>query len=128
MKTWLLALTASLGLATAAAADPLIGWWQTEPDDGSYALVQIEPCGPAFCGVIRRTYDATGEYQSPNLGKQIVMDMVAEGEGHYEGRVWRPSNDKVYIGKMDISGNQVKLRGCVAGGLFCASQTWTRVN
>ncbi|RYG93141.1 DUF2147 domain-containing protein [Loktanella sp. IMCC34160] len=127
MKSFVLGLVAAVGLAGAVAADPLEGIWQTEVDDGSYALVTVSPCGPAFCGVISRTFNSDGEYQSENIGRQIVIDMVAEGDGHYEGSVWRPSNDKIYIGKMDIEGNTVRLRGCVAGGLICASQTWTKV-
>ncbi|WP_420859451.1 DUF2147 domain-containing protein [Marivivens marinus] len=127
MKSFVLGLVAAVGLAGAVAADPLEGIWQTEVDDGAYALVTVSPCGPAFCGVISRTFNADGEYQSENIGRQIVIDMVPEGDGHYEGSVWRPSNDKIYIGKMDIEGNTVRLRGCVAGGLICASQTWTKV-
>jgi uncharacterized protein (DUF2147 family) len=29
---------------------------------------------------------------------------------------------------MDVSGNALRLRGCVAGGLICASQNWQRIN
>jgi len=97
-------------------------------DDGAYALVTITPCGGAFCGVISRTFDATGEYQSENLGRQIIIDMAAAGDGEYRGSVWRPSNDKIYIGKISLSGDTVQLRGCVAGGLLCSSQTWSRSN
>ena len=73
-------------------------------------------------------FNTTGEYQSENIGRQIVIDMVNQGGGEYEGSVWRPSNNKIYIGKMSVSGNALRLRGCVAGGLICASQNWTRVN
>lgn len=114
-------------LATIAAADPAEGVWQTEVDDGSYAYVTISTCGSAVCGTISRTFNSSGEYQSPNLGRQIVIDMVPQGGGEYEGSVWRPSNDKIYIGKMNVSGDSLRLRGCVAGGLICASQNWTRV-
>lgn len=126
MKNFLVTLVALIGFAGAAFADPLEGTWRTETDDGAYAIVTIAPCGAAFCGVISRTFNASGEYQSENIGRQIVINMVAQGGGAYEGQVWRPSNDKIYIGKMDISGDSVRLRGCVAGGLICASQTWTR--
>ena len=53
--------------------------------------------------------------------------MAAKGGGKYEGQVWRPSNNKVYLGKMDVSGGKMKLRGCVAGGLLCSSQNWIKV-
>ena len=57
----------------------------------------------------------------------LVRNMAPKGDGYYAGKVWRPSNDKIYVGKMQMSGNKLKLKGCVAGGLLCSSQTWTRV-
>lgn len=127
-KTLLGAALALVGMAgMAAAQDPAHGVWQTEVDDGSYAYVTLGSCGSAVCGTISRTFDNTGEYQSPNLGRQIVIDMVPQGGGEYEGSVWRPSNDRIYIGRMSVSGNQLTLRGCVAGGLLCARQNWVRI-
>jgi uncharacterized protein (DUF2147 family) len=131
MKTLLLAAAAVLGLAGAAMADPAHGTWQTEPDDGAFAHVQLGPCGNAanVCGSIVRTYQNGGTpYQSPNIGRQLVIDMVPQGGGSYEGSVWRPSNDRIYIGRMEVSGDRLSLRGCVAGGLICARQNWVRVN
>lgn len=127
MKRFIFTLVASLGLATIASADPIEGLWQTEVDDGAYAHVTIAPCGGNFCGTISKTFNASGEYASPNVGKQIVRNMAAQGGGAYEGQVWRPSNDKVYVGKIDLNGNQMALRGCVAGGLICARQNWVKI-
>jgi len=127
MKATLIAAVLSL-VAGAACADPIEGMWQTQPDDGAYAHVKIAPCGPAYCGNIVQSFKETGPYESPNVGKQIVIDMVPTGEGTYSGKVWRPSNDKIYIGKIALSGNSMKLSGCVAGGLICKAQTWTKVN
>ncbi len=126
----LLILAASLfAFATATAAqEAALGVWQTEVDDGAYAYITIAPCGEAVCGVISRTFNAEGEYQSENLGKLLVIDMVPQGDGAYEGRVWRPSNNKIYIGKMDVNGNALRLRGCIAGGLLCSSQNWVRLS
>lgn len=126
MKTTILA--AAFALASGAAfADPIEGLWQTQPDDGAYAHVQIAPCGANFCGTIVKTFNTGGEYQSPNLGKQIVSNMAPKGNGAYEGKVWRPSNGKTYLGKIALNGTAMKLAGCVAGGLICAKQNWTKV-
>lgn len=114
--------------AGVAVADPLEGTWQTEPDEGAFAHVEIAPCGPNFCGIIARTFKDGVEYQSPNKGKTLVIDMAPQGGGSYEGQVWRPSNDKIYLGKIALNGDRVKLRGCIAGGLLCSKQTWARVN
>ncbi len=127
MKRLLLAVAATGLGAGIAMADPVLGTWRTEADDGAYAHVKMQPCGDKVCGVIARTFNAQGEYKSPNLGKMLVRNMEPQGDGQYEGRVWRPSNDKIYLGKIDLEGNSLRLRGCVAGGLFCAKQTWTRV-
>lgn len=112
---------------TAAAADPVEGIWQTQPDDGAFAFVQVEMCGAAVCGKIIRTFNEQGEYDSPNLGRQIVIDMAPQGDDTYRGQVWRPSNDKIYTGDMTLNGDQLRLQGCVLGGIICASQHWVRV-
>ncbi|NVK14903.1 MAG: DUF2147 domain-containing protein [Rhodobacteraceae bacterium] len=127
MKHLLAGIAVAFGLAGAAAADPVLGVWKTQPDDGSYAHIRMAKCGAAVCGKIARTFNSEGEYKSPNIGKTLVIDMVPNGDGSYEGKVWRPSNDKIYIGKMDLAGSSLALRGCVAGGLICSKQTWTRV-
>jgi uncharacterized protein (DUF2147 family) len=111
-----------------AAADPLVGVWETEVDDGAYAHVAIAPCGEAFCGVITRTFKDGAEYQSENLGKKLVIDMKPLAEGEYEGEVWRPSNNKIYYGTIELAGDKLRLAGCVAGGLICSKQNWQRVN
>lgn len=128
MKKFLMIAASLVAFATSAAAEEAVGVWQTEVDDGAYAHITIAPCGNAVCGVISRTFNADGEYQSENIGKTLVIDMVPQGGGAYEGQVWRPSNNKMYIGKMDVSGNALRLRGCVAGGLLCSSQNWARVS
>ena len=127
MKRITLALAGLLVSAGVAAADPVEGVWKTEVDDGAYAHIQMAPCGAAYCGVIAKTFNASGEYQSENLGKKLVIDMVPNGDGSYAGSVWRPSNNKIYIGKMTLNGNKLKLKGCVAGGLICSGQNWVRV-
>lgn len=121
-------LAAALAVAPALAwADPIEGIWQTQPDDGAMAHVRIAPCGPAFCGTIVKSFRDGKPYDSPNTGRQIVIDMVPKGGGSYAGKVWRPSNGKTYTGKIALQGDAMKLSGCVLGGLVCAGQNWTRV-
>ncbi len=127
MRKLSVAALALIVAAGAAWADPIEGTWKTEPDDGSYALVGLKPCGANICGTIDRTFNENGEYQSPNIGKRLVIDMAPQGDGRYQGKVWRPSNNKIYMGKMALNGNSLKLSGCVAGGLLCSNQTWNRV-
>ena len=127
MRTITLAAAFALAAGAALAADPIEGIWQTQPDQGAVALVQIAPCGGAYCGTIVKTFKGQQEYRSPNIGKQIVIGMTPSGEGAYAGKVLRPADNKVYNGKAQVSGGALKLSGCVAGGLICKSQTWARV-
>ena len=129
MMTRLIAALLDATFATGATAqDAAVGIWQTEVDDGAFAHVDVTPCGGAVCGTITNTYKADGTpFQSENIGRQIVIGMAPKGDGTYAGQVYRPSNGKTYIGKMQVSGNALRLQGCVAGGLFCASQDWARV-
>lgn len=127
MKTQILAVLAAI-VAGAASADPVLGTWQTEVDDGAYAHVELVPCSGKVCGTIERTFNAQGEYASPNKGRMIVIDMTARGNGRYDGQVWRPSNDRIYQGKIVLDGDTLTLSGCVAGGLLCSGQSWSRVD
>jgi uncharacterized protein (DUF2147 family) len=131
MKKIALMLAVVSGLATPAfAADPVEGIWKTKPDDNNnFGYVQIAPCGERFCGVLIKSFGSDGnEMQSPNVGKNIVWDMVAQGDGHYgSGKVWSPDRDKTYNSKMLLKGDVLDVSGCVLGGLICRASTWTRV-
>ena len=130
MKT-ILGAMAMLVWAGAALADPVEGMWSTKPDDnGNFGYVQIAPCGPAFCGTLVQSFDGTGaKMASDNIGKQIVWDMVAIGDGAYEsGKVWAPDRDKTYNATMQMSGTTLSVSGCVMGGLICRASEWSRVN
>ncbi len=126
MKRVVMALAMSIGLAAPAFADDVEGVWKTQVDDGAYAHVTISPCGGALCGVISRTFNASGEYKSENIGKRLVWDMQPNGGGKYSGgKIWQPSTGKVYRSKMQMSGASLKVSGCV--GPICKKQTWSRV-
>ncbi|CUH66745.1 hypothetical protein TG4357_02614 [Thalassovita gelatinovora] len=126
MKKLVLAAVLSLAGAGAALADPVEGIWKTQVDDGSYAHITMSTCGDSYCGVISRTFNASGEYKSANVGKKLVWDMKPQGNGSYKkGKIWQPSTDKIYSSKMSLKGNVLNVSGCV--GPICKKQTWNRV-
>lgn len=129
MKRLILAGLMALAATAAQAADPVEGVWKTKPDDnGNYGYVQIKPCGAMFCGTLIKAFDGAGkELDSPNVGKQIVWDMVAYGDGLYDdGKVWSPDRDKTYSSDMTLTGDTLAVRGCVLG--ICRDGgKWTRV-
>lgn len=116
--------------AGAAGADPVHGTWKTKPDDnGNFGHVKVTSCGATICGTLVKAFDGTGkEIESPNVGKQIVWDMVAYPDGLYDdGKIWSPDRDKTYNSEMQLSGDKLTVKGCVLG--ICRDGgTWTRVN
>lgn len=118
--------------ATLAMADAASGTWKTEPGDtGGYLHVTVAPCGASICGTIAKAFEASGaalgDYE--HLGKKMIWDMKAAGDGTYAGgKIWAADKDKTYKSKMSLSGDQLTVKGCVAGGAICRGQTWTRVN
>ncbi|MCG7491971.1 DUF2147 domain-containing protein [Thalassobius sp. Cn5-15] len=126
MKKMILAAALTIAGAAGAYADPVEGVWKTEEDAGAYAHVTMSKCGEQICGVISSAFDANGAVTSPNVGKKIVWDMNPEGSGSYKGgKIWQPSTGKIFKSKMALSGNSLKVSGCV--GPFCKKQTWSRV-
>ncbi|MDF3413202.1 DUF2147 domain-containing protein [Sulfitobacter sp. M57] len=113
--------------ASAASADPVFGLWQTQPDKGVYYHVQMQACGGKICGVFRQKFENGAKVASDVVGKNAMFDMVATGNGEYKGKAWRPSNGKTYNGSGTLSGNALKIGGCVLGGLICSKQTWKRL-
>ncbi|MFS4438782.1 DUF2147 domain-containing protein [Paracoccaceae bacterium GXU_MW_L88] len=123
-----LLLAAALALPGAAFAQDVSGIWQTgTSDEGAYLHVQIAPCAGAtdqICGVITKTFNSDNDVS----GKNIISNMKSDGGGNYSGgTIWAPDQDKRYGSKMTLSGNSLKVSGCVAGGIICRSQTWSRV-
>ncbi|MFA3918061.1 DUF2147 domain-containing protein [Ruegeria hyattellae] len=131
-KHVILGAAAAVLMGTMAhAEDPVDGLWKTQPGDtGGYLHVSIGPCGSAVCGTIDSAFSANGD-QNVNyehLGKQMIWDMVPEGSGKYGGgKIWDPESDKTYASKMTLSGSTLEVKGCVAGGLVCRGQDWTRI-
>lgn len=127
MKKTLAAIAAAgLLMASPALADPVHGTWKSAPgDDGAYIHVKINDCGSKICGTIVKVI---GKKNPTSLGKSIIKNMASDGGGKYSGgTIWAPDKDKIYTSKMTLNGNKLKVAGCVAGGLFCRSQTWTRL-
>lgn len=128
MRQILLAAAVALAATSAAQAEGISGIFQTQANDnGDVGMVQFGPCGERWCGTLVRSFHADGsEFRSPNHGRMIVSDMRDDGNGAFSGgRIWDPGSDKTYSSKMQLSGNTLKVSGCIA--VLCRTQTWLRV-
>ncbi|MDO6966769.1 DUF2147 domain-containing protein [Rhizobium alvei] len=108
----LMLMTAMLAFAGAAqAAEPIEGNWKT----ASGETAAISKCGGSFCVTLK-----TGKFAGKRIGK-----MSGSGD-EYSGEITDPEDDKTYSGYGTVSGNALKMKGCVMS-VFCKSQTWKRI-
>ncbi len=129
MKLTIIATGIALALAAPAfAADPLEGQWRTAKDDnGNSGIIKVAPCGDALCGKLVQSFDKAGKaFKSENQGRNIISATKPSGNGQYKGKVYSPDRGKTYNSKLKLSGNKLKVSGCVLG--ICRDGgTWTRV-
>ena len=121
--------TGSASAVVAHIANAVFGTWKTIPDDnGNFGHIKVAQCGSKICGTLVKSFDSDGkQVSSEHFGKKIIWDMKTAGNGSYAGgKVWSPDRDKTYNSKMTLSGNSLKIKGCIFG--ICRDGgTWTRV-
>jgi uncharacterized protein (DUF2147 family) len=110
-KTGLIAAMVLAMAGSALAAEPIEGSWKT----ASGETAAIAKCGSAYCVTLK-----TGKHAGRQIGKM-------SGTGaEYKGEITDPAADKTYSGSGSVSGNALKMKGCVMS-VFCKTQTWTRL-
>ncbi|MBY8978214.1 DUF2147 domain-containing protein [Rhodobacteraceae bacterium NNCM2] len=134
----LLALSAGLGalmvsqtlLGAVADEADVSGVWRTEArSNGSYITVKIHPCNT---DVLHRCGEVVGAHAGarPELvGERLLRGLKPQDDGTWsDGEIVSPKDGKAYRSKLRlIDSDQLEVLGCVAGGLICSGQTWTRV-
>ena len=104
------------------------GNYQTETnEEGNYLIVSMGSCeknNNLTCGTIIAAYEKEAENKDyEHLNKLIVWDMKNFKPGKYKkGKIWDPSKDKIYKSKMEVSGNNLLVSGCIL--VICREQTW----
>ena len=128
-------------IGPARAADPL-GTWLTGDKKGK---VKIVNCDSAICGTLvwlaepndpdtgapktDRNNSNASLQSRPLLGILIVLNMAPAGGDKWEGKVYNSRDGGTYTGSFTMTGpNSANLKGCVAGGLICKTESWTRSN
>ena len=125
----LLALTLAAG-ASAAPADPVIGLWSNPK--GSLT-VRTRRCGAQLCATVVSASDKAKAKAAkagvPQLiGTEIFSNYRRDGED-WAGTLYLPDRGMRVSSKLDVrDGRNMKIAGCVLGGMLCKSQVWTRVD
>lgn len=112
MKRLFIAIAAFAAIpAIAHAEDPIVGTWRTELGD----TAAITSCGGGYCITLK---------SGKHAGKQIGT--FRGKDGSYDGKITDPDANKTYDGSLTVSGDALKLKGCVLK-VVCESQTWPRL-
>lgn len=145
MKRLLLFLIAALLLIPAASAsaqgnpDAIVGKWLTE---GGKSLVQIYKCGNQYCGRIiwlknPKNADGTEKLDTKNpdaskrsrklIGMNLIYGFNYDGGANWSGgRIYDPENGKTYKCKMELQGNQLKVRGYIGISAIGRTTVWVK--
>ncbi len=111
LKTVVAAAALLMAVSVGHTAEPIEGNWKTQ----SGATAEIGKCGSAYCVTLK-----SGKHSGKQIGK-------LSGTGaEYSGQITDPDTDKTYAGSGSVTGNALKMKGCVLK-VLCKSQTWTRL-
>jgi len=109
-----------------------IGEWAVE---NGAAHIRIVPCGTGLWGVISWTKGPPGiDENNPDpakrtrsmMGVPILINMQP-GQNQWDGEVYNAENGQTYTSNIAlVSADQLRIEGCVLGGLICGGETWTR--
>lgn len=115
-----------LAFGSLPAFADITGSWKSEKnDEGKQISVEIYNCGDNICG---RITDVHNSDNTKIIGTEIIEGMKQKSGTKYSGgRIYAPDTEKWYKSKIKVKDdNTLKVSGCVAGGIICRGQVWTR--
>lgn len=129
-----------MGALPAHSENDPAGIWLTQHGD---ARIQVSRCGAGICGRIvwlRDPIDAKTNkpqvddknpnpalQQRPILGLSLLIGMKPSGPSKWSGQIYNADDGKTYIAHVTAKDNDtLDVTGCIAGGMLCGGETWTR--
>ncbi|MBI3433696.1 MAG: DUF2147 domain-containing protein [Proteobacteria bacterium] len=118
--------------APALAANPDGDWLVADKT----AQVRVERCADHYLGVIAWEKEPALDSHNPDptkrnrplLGSPVLVNMKPAKPNLWKGEVYNADDGRTYAATMALLGpNTMRVEGCVAGGLICGGEEWTRV-
>lgn len=116
IRTSLLAACVLVMSGAFASAEPMLGYWQSRTG----LVTSVAPYGSYLCITLRNK-----EFAGRMIGQ---MKPNAGEAGKYSGSVLHPGWNWTFNGYAELTGDRVRVSGCVVGRVFCRSQNWRRVS
>ncbi|MBO9377599.1 DUF2147 domain-containing protein [Sphingomonas histidinilytica] len=136
----LMTAAASLAVAAPAAASapapafasrpPIEGLWMNP--HGTVA-VRTGDCRGRLCGWVvwaspQAIQDARDGGVDHLVGTELLEDYSTDGADRWSGSVYVPDMGRRFSSTITLPApGELRIRGCLIGGLFCKSQTWQRI-
>lgn len=130
----MLAVAAAMLAAAPVSAQPApspAGLWQNPHRS---VVVRTGACGAErWCGwVAWASAEAAADARdggTPTLvGTELLQGYERDGPGSWTGTVFVPDMNCRFSSRIEaVSADELRIRGCVLGGLFCKTQVWTRI-
>lgn len=117
-------------LALSSNASALLGVWQNPKHT---VAVQTALCGATLCGTIVAAApvavsDAEESGVKRLIGTTLLRDYRKAGSDSWHGMVFVPDMGRTFFSRLTVlSQNELRISGCILGGLLCKSQIWTRL-
>jgi uncharacterized protein (DUF2147 family) len=115
-------LTIGASGVSLAREAPYLGDWARA--DGK-TRIHVASCGAAVCA--RNTWVKRG-VSGEKVGDRLILKVKPTGAQHWSGKAFDPQRNQTYAISVRVANKRMTTRGCVMGGLMCASMNWTRLN
>lgn len=129
-----------MGAPPARSENDPAGVWLTQQGD---ARIQVSRCGAGICGRIvwlrdpidPKTNKPQVDDKNPNpalqqrpiIGLSLLIGMKPSGPAKWSGQIYNADDGKTYIAHVTVTdGGTLDVTGCIAGGMLCGGETWTR--
>ncbi len=116
-----------------AAAEDAIGTWK---DTETGAICSVFSCGGGICiKVVRPAKEFAKDDNNPDpalkgrsmAGVTIMTGASKSGADRWTGKLYNGEDGGTYTGSIIVtSKDELKLQGCVLGGIICKSRIWHR--
>ncbi len=135
MKPFAIGLFLIIGASVPALSEELsrddLGTWKNKSNS---VHVQITPCGDdTRCGTVvwaseKAKRDAAEGGTDELVGTQILRKFREGKKGVWKGKAFVADIGKEFSGTVKpLDYDTMEVKGCIAGGLICKTQIWTRV-
>lgn len=117
-----------LGAGAIAAETEVAGTWKTEPrSNGAYITVRIHPCYTVAAERCGRVVGAHGGARPELIGETMLRGLKLQDDGGWsDGEIISPKSGDAYRSNLRrVDTENLRVEGCVAGGLICSGQNWT---